>query len=499
MVQTQERKNLRVKLPGTLLLIGGKRLEARSGKTFETLNPATEEAIARVAEADAPDIDLAVQAARKAFEASSWPRLSARERGRLLWRIADILDSRKENLARLETLDSGKPISDSRAGDIPGAADCFRYYAGWCDKICGETIPVEGSFFNYTRREPVGVVGAITPWNFPIVLAAGKIAPALACGCTVVLKPAEQTPLSALALGEILQEAGVPDGVVNVVPGFGPTAGASLVRHPEVDMIAFTGEYLTGQEIMRNAAGNLKRLAFELGGKSPHIVFADADLEAAVENAMTGVFFNAGQVCCAGTRLFLEKKICGAFTEKLIEKSRKLRQGDPFDPKTEIGPQVSAEQRDKVMRYIELGKEEGARLLLGGERLKRQGFFVQPTVFGGAHNRMRIAREEIFGPLVCEIPFRSVDDVIREANDTFYGLAAAVWTRDIEKAHKVASSLKAGTVWVNCYGAFDHASPFGGYKMSGFGREGGKHSIDLYTEVKSVWVALGSNDESTHG
>ena len=491
MVQTVERKiKKQFKIPGGKLFLGGKWHEAESGKTFETIHPATGKVITRVAEGDAADIDLAVRAARKAFEEGPWKRMSAKDRGKLLWKVSELLEKYTEELAWLETLDNGKPIRDSTRIDIPSAVDCFQYYAGWATKICGETIPVEGSYFNYTLREPVGVVGAIIPWNFPLLLAAGKLAPALASGCTVVLKPAEQTPLTALRLGEILEEAGIPDGVVNVVTGFGPTAGAALVEHPGVDKIAFTGEYVTGQEIMRNAAGTLKRISLELGGKSPNIVFADADLERAVENAMTGVFFNAGQVCCAGTRIFVEQKIHDAFTGKLVEKTKKLKQGDPFDERTEIGPQVSCEQLDKVMRYIEIGKREKAKLLLGGDRPDLPGYYVRPTLFDQAANRMKIAREEIFGPVACIIPFKNFGEVISESNDTFYGLAAAVWTRDIQKAHAAAKALKAGTVWVNCYGAFDHASPFGGYKMSGFGRDGGKDALHLYTEVKSVWIGL---------
>ena len=359
-----------------------------------------------------------------------------------------------------------------------------------CIRDSGETIPVAGPFLNYTRREPVGVVGQIIPWNFPLLMAAWKIAPAIACGNTCILKPAEQTPLTALRLAQLCQEAGLPDGVLNVVPGFGPTAGAALVAHPEVDKIAFTGEYITGQEIMRNAAGNLKRLSLELGGKSPNIVFADAEFAPAVHGAFTGIFFNQGQVCCAGSRLFLEDSIHDAFVDKLVSKARAIKQGDPLDPSTEMGPQVSQEQLDKILRYIAIGKNEGAKLITGGQRLPRPGYFVAPTIFADADNKMQIACDEIFGPVLTVIRFKDFEEVAAQANASPFGLAAAVWTRDIKKAHTLAHRLKAGTVWINCYNTFDAASPFGGYKMSGFGRELGHHALELYTQVKSIWVNL---------
>jgi len=472
------------------LFIGGKWREAVSGKTFETINPATEEVIAQVAEGDRDDIDLAVTAARHAFETGDYPKMAARDRGRLLAKIAELILANKDELAALETLDNGKPIRESQAIDIPFAAAVFFYYAGWADKIHGETIPVAGPFLNYTRREPVGVVGQIIPWNFPLLMAAWKIAPAIACGNTCILKPAEQTPLTALRLAQLCQEAGLPDGVLNVVPGFGPTAGAALVAHPEVDKIAFTGEYITGQEIMRNAAGNLKRLSLELGGKSPNIVFADAEFDPAVHGAFTGIFFNQGQVCCAGSRLFLEDSIHDAFVDKLVSKARAIKQGDPLDPSTEMGPQVSQEQLDKILRYIAIGKNEGAKLITGGQRLPRPGYFVAPTIFADADNKMQIACDEIFGPVLTVIRFKDFEEVAALANASPFGLAAAVWTRDIKKAHTLAHRLKAGTVWINCYNTFDAASPFGGYKMSGFGRELGHHALELYTQVKSIWVNL---------
>lgn len=489
-MELQTAKNPRVRIPETRLWIGGKWIPAESGRTFETLNPATEEVIVRVAEGGESDMDRAAKAARKAFEAGPWPKMKSSEREKILRRIADLIRSHKEDLATLETLDSGKPIQNSRSIDIPAAAEAFGYYAGWADKLTGETIPADPEYFSYTLREPLGVIGAITPWNFPLCIAAQKVAPALAAGNTVILKPAEQTPLTALRLAELSAEAGLPEGVLNVVPGFGPTAGAALVRHPEVDGISFTGEYVTGQEIMKNAAPTLKRISFELGGKSANIVFADADLEEAADFACDGIFFNQGEVCCAGSRLFVEEKIKKPFTERLLEKAKTWRPGDPMDPATQMGAIVSEEQFEKILRYVERGEKEGAELILDGRKKKEKGYFIGPTIFDRVSNQMRLAQEEIFGPVLAEISFRDLDEVLAEANHTFYGLAAAVWTRDIQKAHKAAHALKAGAVWVNCYGAFDHAVPFGGYKMSGFGREGGVHTFDFYTQMKSVWIRL---------
>jgi aldehyde dehydrogenase (NAD+) len=474
------------------MFIGGKWVDSVSGKTFPTINPATGQTICQVAEGDKADIDLAVKAARHAFESGPWPKMNASERGRLLNKLADLIETHKEELAALESLDNGKPYRDSIAADLPLSIKCYRYYAGWADKIHGKTIPVDGNFFCYTRHEPIGVVGQIIPWNFPLLMQAWKWGPALATGCTIVLKPAEQTPLTALRVAALAQEAGFPDGVINVVPGFGPTAGAGLSGHMDVDKVAFTGEGSTGQIIMEAAArSNLKRVSLELGGKSPNIVFADADLDAAIEGAYFGLFFNQGQCCCAGSRLFVEESVHDKFVERLVKKAQTQKVGDPFDPATTQGPQVSQEQCDRIMGYIDAGKKEGAKLLTGGKRVGDKGYFIEPTVFDGVNDEMKIAKEEIFGPVMNILKFKNVDEVVRRGNQTFYGLAAAVWTRDIQKAHRISNSLRAGTVWVNCYDVFDAAAPFGGYKMSGQGRELGEYALELYSEVKTVYVNLG--------
>jgi acyl-CoA reductase-like NAD-dependent aldehyde dehydrogenase len=475
------------------LLIDGKWVDAASGKTFETINPTTGEVLARVAEADTADVDRAVDAARAAFE-RGWGESKPTLRSRILNRIADLIESHADELAQLETLDNGKPVFESRNIDVPGAIETFRYYAGWPTKIYGETNPGDAEFFSYTLREPVGVCGQIIPWNFPLLMAAWKLAPALACGNTVILKPAEQTPLTALRLGELLLEAGVPEGVVNILPGFGETAGAAIAEHAGIDKVAFTGSTEVGRLILKASSGNLKRVSLELGGKSPNIVFADADQEAATVGALMGIFFNQGQVCCAGSRLFVQERLYDEFTDKISAYAQQVKLGPPLDPETRMGPLVSREQYERVKGYLELGKEEGAKVKTGGEAATEgalaKGYFVKPTVFTGVRNSMRIAQEEIFGPVVAAIPFKDERDAVLQGNDTMYGLAAGVWTRDVSKAHKVARALKAGTVWVNCYNQIDPTSPFGGYKQSGFGRELGKHSLELYTQIKQVWLKV---------
>ncbi len=478
------------------LLIGGDFVEAASGKTFATHDPATGDRLAEVAEGDAADIDRAVQAARRAFDGGPWPAMTAAERSRLIWRLADLIEERSEVFAQLETLDNGKPLTVARRDDVGGTVEYFRYYAGWPTKIEGATVPVSvADTFAYTLRQPVGVCGQIVPWNYPLMMAAWKVAPALAAGCTVVLKPAEQTPLSAILLGELCLEAGIPPGVVNVVTGYGETAGAALAAHPHVDKVAFTGSSEVGRLILRAASqSNLKKVSLELGGKSPNIVFADADMDAAREGAAAGIFYNMGQDCTAGSRVFVEHGIYDDVAQFIADQAAKLRVGPGFDEATEIGPLVSQEQLDRVLGYIELGPGEGARILSGGGRAEgaelQKGFFVKPTVLANARNDMRVAQEEIFGPVVSVIPFRDVEDVVRQGNDIAYGLGAGIWTKNLAKAHRVASALRAGTVWVNTYGATDAALPFGGFKESGHGREMGFEAIHLYTEVKSVWVNL---------
>jgi aldehyde dehydrogenase (NAD+) len=482
-----------MKLPQTNLYIGGKWLEPTSGKKFQTTNPATEEVITEIALAGQNDVDQAVQEARKAVEEGPWSKLSATDRGKLLHKIGDALMAHADEFAHLETIDIGKPIAESRNIDVPFVADLFHYYAGWANKYHGETIPVKGNYLNYTLREPVGVVGTITPWNFPLLLAAWKIAPALAMGNAVVHKPSEQSPLTSLKLAEICHEIELPAGAFNVVTGSGRVTGSAMLQHPGVDKIAFTGGTSTGILVMQEAAKTLKKVTLELGGKSPNIVFEDADLDAAVKGAMNGIFYNKGEVCAAGSRLFIQESAHDAFLEKLMERGKKLTAGDPLDPKTRFGPLCNSDQYQKVLAYIDAGKAEGAKVVLGGERAKvgnGKGYFVQPTIFDDVTNQMRIAREEIFGPVLSAIRFKNLDDLIAQANDTIYGLAAGVWTRDIKKAHYVAKKIKAGTVWINTYNIYDPASPFGGYKQSGFGRELGMHALESYTQVKSVWVDM---------
>jgi aldehyde dehydrogenase (NAD+) len=479
--------------PGKIL-IGGKFVDAVSGKTFETINPATKAKITDIAEGDKADVDIAVANSRETFESASWQGFSARQRGRLLLKLAELVDQNADELALLETLDVGKPIADSRAADIPLAIDVLQYYAGWADKIFGETVPVEGDFLTYTLREPVGVVAGITPWNFPMLLACWKIAPAIATGCTIIVKPAEQTPLSTIRLGELILEAGIPEGVVNIVPGFGPTAGAALSRHMDVDKVAFTGSTEVGKLIMQ-ASGqtNLKRVSLELGGKSPQVVFADADLDEATLGVADGVFMNQGEICHAGSRVFAEKKIHDDLVGRVVEYSKTKKAGDTLDPDSTLGALVSEEQFEKVLGYIDSGQKDGAKVEIGGGKAKvagSDGYFVEPTVFTNVKNTMKIAREEIFGPVISVIPFTDPEDCLRQANDTTYGLAAGVWTKDIKKAHRTARALRAGTVWLNTYNAFDMGSSWGGFKQSGIGRELGKHALDLYTELKTVWVQL---------
>jgi aldehyde dehydrogenase (NAD+) len=481
-----------VKISANKLLINGQWVNSASGKTFATVNPATGDVITQVAEADAADVDKAVAAARAAFETGAWRRkMTASQRGAMLNRLADLVEKHADELAQLESLDNGKPYHIARAADLPLTVACYRYYAGWADKNHGKTIPVNGNYFCYTKHEPVGVVGQIIPWNFPLLMQAWKLGPALAMGCTVVMKPAEQTPLSALRVGELIMEAGFPEGVVNILPGYGPTAGASIARHMDVDKVAFTGSTEVGKLIMKAAAEtNLKRVTLELGGKSPNIVFADANMDEAIEGAHFALFFNQGQCCCAGSRLFVEEKAYDEFVERSVARAKKRTVGNPFDANTEQGPQVDQDQFDKVMGYIDAGQKENAKMLTGGGRVGEKGYFIEPTVFADVTDNMKIAQEEIFGPVMSILKFKSIEEVAARANKSVYGLAAAVWTKDISKAHAIADSVRAGTVWVNCYDVFDAGAPFGGFKQSGIGRELGEYSLANYTEVKTVTVKL---------
>lgn len=478
------------------ILINGKWEIASSGETFPTYDPATGEVICNVPAGDKKEIDRAVAAARQAFENGPWRKMTASDRGKLIWKLADLLEQNLEEFAYLESLDNGKPQGVARVADIPLAVDLFRYMAGWATKVHGSTFPISvpyapgAQFFAYTQREPIGVVGQIIPWNFPLLMAAWKLGPALATGCTVVLKPAEQTPLTALRLGELIQEAGIPDGVVNIVTGLGETAGAALASHPGIDKIAFTGSTEVGKLIVKAAATDLKKVSLELGGKSPNIILDDADLETAIAGAANAIFFNHGQCCCAGSRLYVHKKHFDKVVDGVAALAKKIKVGSGQDPSTEMGPLVSEEQLNRVLGFLDSGKAEGAKSVVGGSRQGKQGYFVQPTVLVNTKPGMKVVEEEIFGPVVCALPFTDLDQLIGAANSNVYGLAAAVWTKDVAKAHRIASNLRAGTVWVNCYNIFDAALPFGGYKQSGWGREMGAEALELYTETKAVCVRL---------
>ena len=479
------------------MLVDDNWVGALSGKTFEVKNPATGETIAHVAEGDKVDVNRAVEAARRAFESGPWSTMTPSERSKILWRIGDLISKYVEELAELESLNNGKLVSVARVADVPLSADIFHYMAGWCSKIEGKTIPLSvlytpgARYHAYTRPEPIGVVGQIIPWNFPLLMAAWKLAPALATGCTVVLKVAEETPLSAIRLGEILQEAGVPGGVVNIITGFGETAGAALAGHAGVDKVAFTGSTEVGRLIVQAAAHDLKHVSLELGGKSPNIILEDADLDTAIPGATSAIFFNHGQACSAGSRLYVQERLFDKVVAGISDQARSIKLGSGLDPATQMGPMVSKVQRDRVWNYIEAGRRAGAKAVAGGHALGGAGYFIEPTVFVNVKPEMKIVQEEIFGPVVTVAPFKDTDDeLIRQANDTIYGLAAGIWTRDLSKAHLLAARLKAGTVWINCYNIFDAALPFGGYKQSGWGREMGEAVLDNYLSTKAVTIAL---------
>ncbi|MGN7403475.1 aldehyde dehydrogenase family protein [Cytobacillus praedii] len=472
------------------LYINGKTVPSVSGKKFETYNPATEEVLALVSEAQEEDVDLAVKAARQAFEHGPWPDLSAAERARLIYKLADLIEENREELAQLEALDNGKPYQIALQDDIPATVEHYRYYAGWATKILGQTFPISKDYLNYTRHEPIGVVGQIIPWNYPLVMSAWKMGAALATGCTIVIKSAEQTPLSLLYTAHLYKEAGFPDGVVNFVPGFGQTAGAAIVNHSDVDKVAFTGSTVTGKYIMRQAAETIKNITLELGGKSPNIIMEDADLTEAIPGAFNGIMYNHGQNCSAGSRVFVHRKHYDQVVDQLAEMANRIKLGAGMETGAEMGPLVSERQLERVLGYIEKGKAEGARVAAGGEKAFDKGYFVKPTIFADVTDEMTIAKEEIFGPVVAVLPFDTVEEVIERANNTPYGLAAGVWTENVKTAHYVANKLKAGTVWINDYNLEDAAAPFGGYKQSGIGREMGSYALDNYTEVKCVWVKL---------
>jgi len=481
------------------LLIDGKWLDAASGKTFDVYDPATGEVVAKVAEGDKEDVERAVKAARKAFESGPWSKMTPSQRGRIVWKIGDLILENLDELAELESLNNGKPVGVARAADVPLAADLFHYMAGWATKIEGNAISLSvaytpgTSYHAYTRREPIGVVGQIIPWNFPLLMAAWKLGPALAAGCTVVMKPAEETPLTALRLGELFEKAGLPPGVVNIIPGFGETAGAALAAHPDVNKVAFTGSTEVGKLIVKAAAGDLKKVSLELGGKSPNIVLADSDLEAAIPGVASAIFFNHGQCCCAGSRLMVQEKIFDRVVEGVAEHAKKIKLGPGLDPSTQMGPLVSTTQLERVTGYLESGFKEGAKALVGGKHPAGKGYFVEPTVLVNTRPDMKVYKEEIFGPVVTAMRFKDLDaELVARANDTVYGLAAGIWTKDVGKAHALATKLHAGTVWINCYNIFDAALPFGGYKQSGWGREMGHEVLENYTETKAVCLGYPS-------
>jgi aldehyde dehydrogenase (NAD+) len=475
----------------TDLFINNEWRSATAGKRFPVVNPATEEVIAEVAAGDAADVDNAVRAAKTCFESAAWRDLSARKRGRLLFKAADLLEARLEEFSRLESAQNGKTLFEAKI-ELTMTVNTLRYYAGWADKIVGDTLPVDGPFLAYTLREPVGVVGAIVPWNFPLNIASWKFAPALAAGCTIILKPASETPLTALLFGELALEAGLPPGAFNVVSGGGSTAGAALVRHPDVDKISFTGSTEVGRQIMKMAADTNKRVTLELGGKSPNIIFADADLKSAVRGAQTGIFYGKGEVCAAGSRLLVERSVHQQVIEQLAEGAKKLTPGDPLDKNTRLGALVSKKQQETVLSYIKKGVDEGAQIVAGGKAVKPngKGYFVEATVFDGVQAEMTIAREEIFGPVLAVLTFDDFEHGVKLANQTIYGLAAGIWTKDIQKAHRAAKAIRAGTVWINSYNFYDSGAPFGGFKASGFGRDLGREALDGYLESKTVWVQL---------
>lgn len=472
------------------LFIDGEFVPSMSGKTFETINPATEEVLAVVSEAQAEDVDHAVQSARKAFDEGPWSSISAAERAHLIYKLADLIDENKEELTQLETLDNGKPYKVALEDDILGTVEYFRYYAGWVTKVFGQTIPYSPDYLNYTRHEPIGVVGSIVPWNFPLMMVAWKLGAALATGCTVVLKPAEQTPLSAMYLAKLIKEAGFPDGVVNIVPGFGESAGDAIVNHQDVDKVAFTGSTEVGKSIMRQSADTVKHITLELGGKSPNIIMEDADLTEAIPGALEGIMYNHGQNCSACSRIFVHRKHYDHVVSELSNMANQIELGNGMDASTEMGPLISKEQQERVLGYIEKGKQEGATIVAGGDKAFDKGYFVQPTIFVDVTDDMTIAKEEIFGPVVVVFPFDDVEEVISRANHSPYGLAASIWTENIKTGHKVANRLKAGSVWINCFGMEEPGAPFGGYKQSGIGRENGAYALANYTEVKNVWVSL---------